>query len=242
MASDYLNTKETAKVLGVSDASVRRWSDAGLLASHRVGRRGERRFARSDVLALKSAGQQGRSGSAAEVFLEGTPIPLHGHLISFYTSDRGRLRLSLPFLRDGIVGGQACILLGNQQTARVYENELSAEGISMSRALETGQLQHVKRFRTADEGLETIELSLSGITRRGGLVIRVLGDAVQIRDGMRSTAEFFRFEDALTPLARRFPVIILCQYDVRLLGSVDVVSVLKTHADNFDLPLGMFLN
>ena len=242
MTSDYLSTKEAARLLGVSDASVRRWSDAGLLASHRVGRRGERRFARSDVLGLKSAGQQVPSGSVAEVFLEGTPIPLHTHLTSFYTSDRGRLRLGLPFLRDGIVGGQSCILVANEETARLYESELNSEGVAVSRALESGRLQVLNPFRTPDEGLETCERSFSAITRRGGLVIRLLGEAVQNRDGMRSTAEFFRFEDALTPLARRFPVVIVCQYDVRLLSSVDMVSVLKTHADNFDLPLGMFLN
>ncbi|HKW58822.1 MAG TPA: MEDS domain-containing protein, partial [Candidatus Dormibacteraeota bacterium] len=144
--------------------------------------------------------------------------------------------------RDGIVGGQSCILVANEETARLYESELNSEGVAVSRALESGRLQVLNPFRTPDEGLETCERSFSAITRRGGLVIRLLGEAVQNRDGMRSTAEFFRFEDALTPLARRFPVVIVCQYDVRLLSSVDMVSVLKTHADNFDLPLGMFLN
>src|SRR5204862_7386879 len=44
-----LNTREAAKFLRVSEASIRRWSDSGLLAARRVGRRRERRFHESDL-------------------------------------------------------------------------------------------------------------------------------------------------------------------------------------------------
>ena len=42
-----LNTKEAARFLRVSEASIRRWSDAGLLPARRVGRRRERLEARN---------------------------------------------------------------------------------------------------------------------------------------------------------------------------------------------------
>jgi len=51
-----------------------------------------------------------------------------------------------------------------------------------------------------------------------------------------------RFEDMLNGLVRRYPVVMLCQYDVRRLEGKDVIDVLKAHADHFDKPLGMFLN
>ena len=40
----WLSTLQAAKRLGVSEASVRRWSDRGLLPVQRVGKRLERRF------------------------------------------------------------------------------------------------------------------------------------------------------------------------------------------------------
>jgi transcriptional repressor of dcmA and dcmR len=242
VSGDFVGTQEAARLLGVSEASVRRWSDAGLIPSHRVGRRRERRFARSDVLDLKSAGRHGRSGSAPEVVLEGSAIPLHSHLSSFYTSDRGRLRLGLPFLRDGLVAGQSCVLMGNQGVARIYEGELKTEGVSADRALASGRLQLLNPSRTCEEGLETLERCFSAITRRGGVVIRLLGEAMQVRKEMGSMADFHRFEDALTPLVSRFPVVILCQYDARLLDGPALVTALKGHADNFNHQLGMFLN
>ncbi len=100
MSADFIGTREAARLLGVSEASVRRWSDSGLLQSHRVGRRSERRFQRSAVLGLKSAGRADASSSPNSVLLEGRETPVHSHLSSYYTSDRGRLRLGVPFLRE----------------------------------------------------------------------------------------------------------------------------------------------
>src|SRR5256885_7290738 len=44
MSRGWLSTLQAAKRLGVSEASVRRWSDRGLLPVQRVGKRLERRF------------------------------------------------------------------------------------------------------------------------------------------------------------------------------------------------------
>src|SRR2546422_6352274 len=44
MSKGWLSTRQAAKRLGVSEASVRRWSDRGLLPVQRVGKRLERRF------------------------------------------------------------------------------------------------------------------------------------------------------------------------------------------------------
>src|SRR5260370_40562347 len=50
--AELLDIRQAAALLHVSAASLRRWSNAGLLASFRVGGRHERRFRRADLLAL----------------------------------------------------------------------------------------------------------------------------------------------------------------------------------------------
>src|SRR5258708_32912717 len=47
-----LSTRQAADRLGVSEATVRRWSDQGVLPVRRVGKRGERRFRLPDLEAL----------------------------------------------------------------------------------------------------------------------------------------------------------------------------------------------
>src|SRR5690242_13155121 len=113
MSETALNTEEAARYLGVSAASVRRWSDQGLLTVQRMGRRGARRFAKADLNRFR--GRDARA-SAVPARADGVSIgslwlPMHAHLATFYSTDTGRLRLTLPFLADGIKAGDPCFLV-----------------------------------------------------------------------------------------------------------------------------------
>ena len=77
MGQELLNTAEAARFLRVSQASIRRWSDGGLLASLRVGRRRERRFAESDLVEfLNRAEKPSAPAQRAAIHVGGVPIPV----------------------------------------------------------------------------------------------------------------------------------------------------------------------
>src|SRR4030081_2183444 len=104
-----LNTKEAARFLRVSEASVRRWSDAGLLPARRVGRRRERRFERGDLVKFLGQPVHDVWPAVAEhspVFVGGAPIPAGAHIAPIYSTDLGGLRLPIPFLAEGLRAGQ----------------------------------------------------------------------------------------------------------------------------------------
>src|SRR5438874_3463132 len=93
-----LNTREAAKFLRVSQASIRRWSDSGLLAARRVGRRRERRFKESDLQAfMQEPAHGGAGGNASKVNVGGERVGVPSHLATLYSTDAGGLRLTLPF-------------------------------------------------------------------------------------------------------------------------------------------------
>jgi transcriptional repressor of dcmA and dcmR len=221
---------------------VRRWSDSGLLASHRVGRRGERRFLRSAVIGLKRPGPS-QQAAATDAVLEGVSVPLHSHFCSLYTSPRGRMRLAIPFLRDGIfASAQTCFLMAQDPVARLYEKELESDGIGVTAARENGHLQRIGPFADPDAGIDAFDRAFAAATRRGVVLIRLIGESLSNRERMGSLAHLLRFEGMLFELIHRYPVITLCQYDVHAMAGADVVAVMKAHADNFRHPLGMFLN
>lgn len=242
VSDQYVGTREAAKLLGVSEASIRRWSDAGLLSPHRVGRRGERRFARADVLQLRGSGRQGQSPQAGPVVLEGSALPVHTHLGAFYTTERGQLRLAIPFLRDGLLAGQHCVVLANQETRQIFETELKADGVDVDRAVRRSLLRLFAPTMTVDEGIDFYEGIFTEITRGGGTIIRMLGEATEQKDSLGSIDLLMRFESALDVLVHRFPVVLICQYDARKVLGPELVAALKLHADDFDRPLGMLLN
>lgn len=91
-----LTTREAATFLKVSEASIRRWTDSGLLPASRVGRRGARRLRDEDLRSFLEAGRT-QNVAATEISLASTMIiqdvvvPLGSHLASFYSTEAGRL-------------------------------------------------------------------------------------------------------------------------------------------------------
>src|SRR2546430_15091464 len=107
-----LNTAEAARFLRVSRASIRRWSDSGLLQAQRVGRRRERRFRESDLATFVDRSTPAPPGAAtASVAGVTANVPLH--LATFFSTDLGGFRLALPFLADGIRLRQASHLVAS---------------------------------------------------------------------------------------------------------------------------------
>src|ERR1700736_2743536 len=59
MSDKLLTTREAARFLRASEASLRRWADAGLLPASRLGHRRARRFKEDDLLRFMGPRQGG---------------------------------------------------------------------------------------------------------------------------------------------------------------------------------------
>lgn len=178
------------------------------------------------------------TAAAVEVAVGGAPIPLHAHYPTFYATDQGRMRLALPFLRDGLRLGQPCSLVASGEVAEAYRKELSAlEGV------DAGALAMVDGpGQTVEACLAFWETSMWKALDGGASVIRVVGEMACERQLFASEAEMMRYELAYNSIARRFPVITLCQYDVREFRGEIVFEAFKAHPDVYDQQVGVFLS
>lgn len=227
-----LNTAEAARFLRVSQASIRRWADSGRLRVSRVGGRRERRFKESDLLAFMERTPSGRAES--QVNIGGAAVPVPGHLATFYTSDAGGMRLSVPFLAEGLRLGQPCVLVATEPLVSDYARALNG----MHRNLT------VVAFKggTAGEAIAEWEQRLAGYVAEGATVIRLVGEMKAERRMFKSEEEMLRYEEAFQLMSKRYPVAVICQYDVREFNGVALVRALKAHPDMFELRIGAFLN
>ena len=224
---------------------MRRWSDQGLLPVRRVGRRRERRFSEADVRAFlhtgEPAGPRPRLDGAEAVSVGGASIQPGSHLAVFYDSDEGRVRLSLPFLVQGLQAGQPSFLISEAPVSDLYRAALAEVGL-LDSSLASGLLTTARvPGRTVDEALAFWEAALWQAVGRAPGPIRVVGEMVSMRSLFVSEEEMLRFEVQLDVLLRRFPVVALCQYDVRDLSGGAMLRALKAHPDLFNQPLGSFL-
>lgn len=226
-----LNTAEAARFLRVSQASIRRWFDAGLLPGHRVGRRRERRFTEGDLLAF----MEGASGPAANLMVKiaGVACGVPVHLATLFSSDAGGLRLTVPFLADGVRLHQPCFLVGSGDAIHRYSRELD---------LKNGvQVVHFKGG-FADEAIAQWEETFASVLAKGSNMVRVVGEMAEERLMFKSEDEMFRYEQAYELMSKRYPVVTICQYDVRQFDGLGLLRALKAHPDLFDFRSGAFLN
>jgi excisionase family DNA binding protein len=248
MSDKLLNTEEAAGFLRVSEASIRRWSDAGLLPARRIGRRRERRFTEADLvgfLGTRDPASAPRTWAVqATVNVGGLQVPLNSHLAAFYNSDAGRLRLTVPFLSDGLRAGQPCFLVAVGDPLSAYIEALRNEsGIDIDAALRGGQfVTAAGPGTTVEDALTFWEQAFWRALSSGPTVLRVAGEIASERHVFSSDAEMMRYEDAFNLLAKRFPTVILCQYDVREFDGETLFHVIRSHPDLYNVHLGRFLN
>jgi excisionase family DNA binding protein len=246
--TDLYSTNEAAGFLGVSEASVRRWGDQGLLPVLRIGRRRTRRFRVDNLREFAANGQVVNGFSAAaespdSVVVGRVRVELHSHLSDFYDSDAGRLRIAVPFLRDGLKAGQQCFLYAFDDVRNDFVNALRKEdGIDVDGALTAGQLVLMPAVKTsARQFLDSWEQTLLKATMGKHRPIRALGEMTSVRRLFPSDEEMFDFETAFSALVRRFPVVVLCQYDAREFDGQAIMAAIKAHPDIFELRLSDFL-
>lgn len=240
-----LNTKEAAKFLGVSEASIRRWTNAGILACRRIGGRGERRFTKGDLLLLLKEVQRPSVTSPTRqdtLTIEGMDVPLGTHLCNLYSSHEGRTRLAIPFLKTGLESEQTCFLMATVESQSRFLRELEKEDVDVKEALRRQQLILSAGFSRAEQGLAYFEKAFATALRSRPGPIRLVGDMVWGLQKLPAGGQLMDFEMQYSLFAKRFPQVAICQYDVRRFDGIAVLHVLKSHTDVFDHHLGRFLN
>jgi excisionase family DNA binding protein len=243
-----LTTREAATFLKVSEASIRRWTDSGLLPAHRVGRRRARRVREQDLRTFMEAGPvQGASASdtspGSTMVIQDVRVPLGAHLAAFYTTDAGRLRLALPLMRDGLLAGQTVLLRATPDVREHFFRALRNDGVDPAEAIRAGlmMLYPETRGSAADQVARFEELLTAACRKRPG-PIRLMADVRADVETLGSVAEHLVVEQQVGPLFKRFPVVTICAYDVRVFDGVTVLEALKLHSDIFGPQVGYWLN
>lgn len=242
--SEILSTAEVAQVLGVSEASVRRWSDRGVLPVERVGERGERRFQRKDVERFAASSRPARplrtpAGRASgSVLVGGLELEPFTHVAILYDSDEARLRLAVPFLAEGMLAGETCLLMAEGDILAAYLDRFrEVPGLDLEAAVAAGLLRvAASAGQTVAEGLAYWERACWTALERGQRRIRGVGEMVSERTIFGSEDEMFSYELALNLITKRFPCVVLCQYDARAFSGEALLHALRVHPDLFPLP------
>ena len=225
-SESLLDIEQAARFLNVSETSLRRWTNDGRLACLRVGRRRERRFRMSDLLAFVEGEPAGASRGAGS-------LPHGTHLCGLYSSDEGRVRQAVTFFAGGFPPRSVSFLVGTPETRGRILAGLERAFPELAVAVAEGRLLLSDYAANASAQLDWWETQIGQAVRRGATLVRAIGDAgAFVKTASRE--ELASYEAAFDQrIAGRFPVITMCQYDVRTFTGLVVLDALKSHPHSF---------
>ena len=264
-SSPLMDIHEAARFLRVSEVSVRRYTNSGVLACLRVGGRRERRFRREDLdafLGEKKPVQQGLAGEDSRntyqsqpegthdpraakqgcANIEGMNVPWGSHLCQLYETDRGRVQMAAPFLAEGLVAGHACFLIASVPSRSLIIEAIKRHRTNVAADIEAGKLQLVDCSSTGNEMLAALEEAFGQAMEKGATNLRLVGDMAWFLDQGHSDDDLVNFETRYDrQIGHSFPIVSLCLYDARRFSGVEILHALKSHTDTFEQPLSRFL-
>jgi transcriptional repressor of dcmA and dcmR len=244
-AIELLDISDAALFLNVSETSLRRWTNDGLLPCLRIGGRRERRFRRADLLAFMEqpiAPQHvgGRKGDSTErKNLEHGPVAtIRGnHLCGIYGSDAGRLELAVPFLLRGLEKKSVCFLVAPIPAQKDILKAMSKKRSSLDSDIRAARLIVSEHQASPAEQCRFFTVAMGRAEDEGADSFRVVGDMWGLRLLVSSEQMIeleVGFERLIVP---RFPVVALCAYDARKFTGIELLDALKDHDDTFKFPL-----
>ena len=185
-----------------------------------MGRRNERRVAQSDLLQFLNRGEKSsvRPQREAAIQVGGVAIAVPGHLATFYSSDVGRMRLTVPFLASGLRAGQPCFLAATDKVIYLYMKALNnQDGFDLKRATANGRFSALGfDGATVDKAVAFWEGQFADALSHGQSIIRHVGEMASVRPMFPSEGEMLRFEDGYDVMCRRFPVAAICKSAARI--------------------------
>ena len=243
--NELLDIAQAATLLSVSETSLRRWTNSGRMPCLRIGQRRERRFRRGDLLAfleghasdISPRSDGAKPGTMSNLSEGPVTLTFGSHLCGLYASDLGRITLAVPFLLKGLAEGSVCFMVGPPSTHRQVLKYLRKRRPSLQADIDAGRLI-LSEYHPGTRGQNKYFRSLlDKKIAEGAESFRIIGDLWGMRS-KASAADLIEYEaDYDQLIARNYPVVTICIYDVRKFSGVEVLNTLKGHRDILRYPL-----
>ncbi len=158
----------------------------------------------------------------------------HDHVCGFYYTEEERDAMLLPFLREGLQSGDKCVAVVD--STRPADVIAAIDGAPT--AISSGQFEIYDSDETyLRTGSFDPDLTIGFWEKRAqGLVddgeyefIRLTGELSWLDRAETPREDIVRYETWADHFVTRFPMMILCLYDLRRLGSSVLMDLLRTH-------------
>jgi MEDS: MEthanogen/methylotroph, DcmR Sensory domain/Putative zinc-finger len=187
----------------------------------------EKLRAQLDVLAVTPP----ISGAGIPLGITGGNVELGSHLIHFWESDE-EFERGVRFLEPGLAGRDHCVVFGHDEVTSKVFRQLDARGFDSGSLLRDRRITLLRRENAAANTLSDIEDIFAAAVRAGAPAIRYLGNLDYGKVPLPGSGidDVLELEARVTALARRYPAVVVCMYDVNTLpGKLILKGGFQTH-------------
>jgi hypothetical protein len=145
-------------------------------------------------------------------------VELGEHLIYFWQND-DEFAQGVRFLAPGLMGDDHCVVFGHDEaTARVFQ-QLAKRGFDVPHLRDSRRITLLRREAPAGTTLSDIEDVFKAAVTSGAPAIRYLGNLGfgQAPLPGKGIDDVLELEAKATALAKRYPAVVVCMYDVNTL-------------------------
>jgi hypothetical protein len=147
------------------------------------------------------------------------------HVCGFYFGVAGRDEIMLPFLQDGIDAGDRCICVVHASEPSAVTDKLGESDLLDVRSSADTYL--LDGAFSLERMVELYEDFVSAADDDG--VPRVTGEGAWVMEGHPGAERLVDYESELNRMMERHAQMILCLYDLEVMGGGMMIDLLKTH-------------
>jgi transcriptional repressor of dcmA and dcmR len=241
-----LNVRQAAALLNVSQMTVRRWTNTGLLPCFRIGKKRERRFSEPDlhafiagrsddpsavnhahdsVTAAPAPNQTSDRIDGVSLGFAGLHVPDGSHLTHLYLDRAEALGIQGFFVRQGLNTGDTVMVVAPADRRDILMDILARDGIPVRDLIRENRLIHDTGRQTPDQ----MTALISGAAASANTGFRLVGDMVWTTAAGWSMEQIKTLEESTN--TRLAPgLLCLCQYSLTEFSGAQTMMALETHA------------
>ncbi|WP_024336547.1 MEDS domain-containing protein [Desulfotignum balticum] len=233
-----LNVRQAAALLNVSQMTIRRWTNDGLLTCFRIGKKRERRFSEADLHAFLAGRTDPVAGATAapapnrpagrtdgvSLGFANLHIPDGTHLTHLYLDRSEALGIQGFFVRQGLNTGETVMVVAPADQRDTLLDTLARDGIPVQDLIQQDRLIHGTGKQTPEQMIALIA-RISSSAQSG---FRLVGDMSWTTVAGWSLEQTKALEESTN--TRLAPgLLFLCQYSLTEFSGAQTMMALETH-------------
>ena len=218
MKDRLLDIREAAEYLRVSEMSIRRWTNSGVLKCFRVGGKQERRFQMTD---LEDFLRDMHHRNLRPLGFWDLRAQDGAHLTHFYSGRKEALDVSTAYVAEGLKRGERVLAVMPPERSRELRANLNRRGI----LVKSGQL-------LLSEGMDSLEAMiryLGSILEAPG-PFRLVGDGAWTLRKNWDMEAIRALEEAGESLDSKAGRLFLCQYSLEDFSGAHIMMAAEMHS------------